>query len=55
MKYLRSSGGDSYKLQATITWKISWTSTTGQGGDLPNGTFGADQDVVVQEIQSVNR
>ncbi|MFI7018824.1 hypothetical protein [Streptomyces sp. NPDC050164] len=55
VKYLRSSGGGSYKLQATTTWKISWTSTTGQGGDLPNGTFGADQDVVVQEIQVVNR
>ncbi|MFG2968557.1 hypothetical protein ACGFZS_35355 [Streptomyces sp. NPDC048288] len=55
VKYLRSSGNGSYKLQATITWKISWTSTTGQGGDLPNGTFGADQDVVVQEIQAVNR
>jgi hypothetical protein len=35
--------------------EISWTSSTGQGGDLPNGTFGADQDVVVQEIQAVNR
>ncbi|MFB7497141.1 hypothetical protein ACFC09_21060 [Streptomyces sp. NPDC056161] len=55
VKYLRSSGDSSYKLQATITWKISWTSTTGQGGDLPNGTFGAGQDVVVQEIQAVNR
>ncbi|MFI9616975.1 hypothetical protein ACIHCM_35805 [Streptomyces sp. NPDC052023] len=55
VKYLRSSGDGSYKLQATITWKISWTSTTGQGGDLPNGTFGTDQDVVVQEIQAVNR
>ncbi|MGW1052031.1 hypothetical protein [Streptomyces sp. NPDC002521] len=55
VKYLRSSGDGSYKLQATITWKISWTSTTGQGGGLPDGTFGADQDVVVQEIQAVNR
>ena len=55
VKYLRSSGDGSYKLQATTTWKISWTSTTGQGGDLPDGTFGADQDVVVQEIQAVNR
>ncbi len=55
VKYLRSSGDGSYKLQATVTWKISWTSTTGQGGDLPDGAFGADQDVVVQEIQAVNR
>ena len=55
VKYLRSSGDGSYKLQATVTWKISWTSTTGAGGDLPNGEFGAAQDVVVQEIQAVNR
>ncbi|MFI0950600.1 hypothetical protein ACH4Q9_31745 [Streptomyces sp. NPDC021086] len=55
VKYLRSSGGGSYKLQATVTWKISWTSTTGAGGNLPNGEFGADQDVVVQEVQAVNR
>ncbi|WP_167345822.1 hypothetical protein [Streptomyces roseochromogenus] len=55
VKYLRSSGDGSYKLQATITWEISWTSTTGQDGDLPDGTFGAEQDVVVQEIQAVNR
>ncbi|WP_328562082.1 hypothetical protein [Streptomyces coelicoflavus] len=54
--YLRSSGSDgSYPLRATVTWKISWTSTTGEGGDLPDGTFGVTQDVKVQEIQSVNR
>lgn len=42
-------------VRATVTWKISWTSTTVPGGDLPDGAFGADQDVVVQEIQTVNR
>ncbi|MFF8574667.1 hypothetical protein ACF06L_25950 [Streptomyces sp. NPDC015408] len=55
VKYLRSSGEGSYRLRATVTWKISWTSTTGAGGDLPDGEFGAGQDVVVQEIQAVNR
>ncbi|MFJ8463186.1 hypothetical protein [Streptomyces swartbergensis] len=55
VKYLRSSGDGTFKLQATITWEISWTGTGGAGGDLPNGTFGNDQDVTVQEIQSVNR
>ncbi|MFF8230498.1 hypothetical protein [Streptomyces caelestis] len=55
VKYLRSSGDGTYKLRATITWEISWTGTGGAGGDLPNGTFGNDQDVTVQEIQSVNR
>ncbi|MGW0864053.1 hypothetical protein [Streptomyces sp. NPDC002611] len=56
VKYLRSSGEGSYKLQATITWKIHWTGTGVQGQQLlPEGTFGAEQDVVVQEIQAVNR
>ncbi|GGT69283.1 hypothetical protein [Streptomyces coeruleorubidus] len=56
VRYSRSSGDGSYKLRATITWKIHWTGTGVQGQRLlPDGTFGADQDVVVQEIQSVNR
>lgn len=56
VKYLRSSGDDSYKLKATVTWKITWTSTTEPGEhSLPEGEFGADQDVTVKEIQSVNR
>ncbi|MFI9153654.1 hypothetical protein [Streptomyces sp. NPDC053367] len=55
LRYLRSSGNGSYKLRATITWKITWTGTGGAGGDMPNGTFGNEQAVVVQEIQSVNR
>ncbi|MEU3174237.1 MULTISPECIES: hypothetical protein [unclassified Streptomyces] len=53
--YLRSSGDDSYELTATVTWKIEWTGTGGAGGDLPDGSFGATQDVVVQEIQAINR
>ncbi|MEY2246287.1 hypothetical protein AB8A21_25710 [Streptomyces sp. BF23-18] len=56
VKYLRSSGDASYKLRATITWKIHWTGTgVPDARNLPDGTFGADQDVVVQEIQSINR
>ncbi|MCI3931024.1 hypothetical protein [Streptomyces sp. AN091965] len=55
VKYLRSSGDGTYGLKATVTWKISWTSTTEKGDDLPDGEFGAGQDVVVKEIQSVNR
>ena len=55
VKYLRSSGKGTYPLRATVTWKIEWTSTSGAGGDLPDGAFGATQDVVVQEIQAVNR
>ncbi|MFE9453594.1 hypothetical protein [Streptomyces sp. NPDC006739] len=55
VKYLRSSGTGSYPLKATITWKIHWTGSGGTGDTLPDGTFGATQDVVVQEIQAVNR
>ncbi|MET9253194.1 hypothetical protein [Streptomyces sp. NPDC003717] len=50
--YLRSGA---YPLRATVTWQITWTSTTDPGGTLPPGTFGATQNVTVQEIQSINR
>ncbi|MFE0820541.1 hypothetical protein [Streptomyces sp. NPDC058847] len=54
--YLRSSSDGPYQLKATVTWKIHWTGTGVQGEqDLPDGAFGGDQDVVVQEIQAVNR
>ncbi|MFJ3495880.1 hypothetical protein ACIPPJ_20110 [Streptomyces sp. NPDC086091] len=53
--YLRSSGTGTFGLRATVTWEISWTSSDGQGGTLPDGTFGQEQAVTVQEIQSVNR
>ncbi|MGW7818695.1 hypothetical protein ACWGLF_11260 [Streptomyces puniciscabiei] len=55
VKYLRSSDNGSYPLKATITWKIHWTGSDGNHGPLDDGTFGATQDVIVQEIQSVNR
>ncbi|MEV7525056.1 hypothetical protein [Streptomyces sp. NPDC091371] len=54
--YLRSTTRTGpHKLRATVTWKVEWTSTTGQGGTLPSGTFGTTQDVTVQEIQAINR
>ncbi len=55
LRYLRSSGDGTYSLRATITWDIAWTGTGGAGGDLPDGTFGSDQAITVQEIQAVNR
>ncbi|MBZ6248518.1 hypothetical protein KVH27_08860 [Streptomyces olivaceus] len=55
IKYLRSSGNGTFDLRATVTWEVAWTGSGGAGGDLPDGTFGNDQEVVVQEIQSVNR
>ncbi|WP_309032138.1 hypothetical protein [Streptomyces alfalfae] len=53
--YLRATGGEPYRLKASITWEITWEGTGGAGGDLPNGTFEGTQDVDVQEIQSINR
>jgi enoyl reductase len=55
LTYLHSSGNGTYKLQATITWKINWTGTGSAGGNLPDGTFGNSQNITVQEIQSINR
>jgi enoyl reductase len=56
VKYLRSSGNGTYPLRATITWKIHWTGTgVNNPQALPDGEFGAEQAVVVQEIQAVNR
>ncbi|MFF0202141.1 hypothetical protein [Streptomyces sp. NPDC005017] len=56
VRYLRASGAKAYPLKATITWKIHWTGTgVPARQNLPDGTFGAEQAVVVQEIQAVNR
>ncbi|MFJ4565680.1 hypothetical protein ACIP4U_18595 [Streptomyces caelestis] len=55
VQYLRSSGDGAFNLRATVTWQVTWTGTGGAGGKLPDGTFGADQSVTVQEIQAVNR
>ncbi len=56
LTYLRSSGKGTFKLQATITWKVSWTGTGNAGPNgLPSGSFGSDQPVAVEEVQSVNR
>jgi enoyl reductase len=53
--YRRASGSATYPLKATLTWEITWNSTNGQGGALPDGTFGGTTDVPVQEVQAVNR
>ncbi|MBT2451324.1 hypothetical protein J7F03_30495 [Streptomyces sp. ISL-43] len=55
LTYLRSSGNGSYTLEASITWEVSWTGSNGQDGNLPSGTFSTTQNVIVQEIQAVNR
>ncbi|WP_447038062.1 hypothetical protein [Streptomyces sp. DSM 118878] len=53
--YERSSGQGTYDLQATATWEITWEGTGGAKGTLPNGEYGNDQPVKVEEIQSINR
>ncbi|MFJ8336689.1 hypothetical protein [Streptomyces sp. NPDC094437] len=53
--YLRSSGDGVYHLKATVTWEITWEGSNGERGTFPNGTFGTEQDVTVQEVQAVNR
>ncbi|MDT9690569.1 hypothetical protein Q5762_19920 [Streptomyces sp. P9(2023)] len=55
LTYLRSSGSGTYKLESTLTWGVSWTGTGTGGGTLPDGTFGAAQNIKVQEIQAINR
>ncbi|MGP3951672.1 hypothetical protein [Streptomyces sp. 7N604] len=55
LTYLRATNGEPYQFKATVTWEINWTGTGGAGGDLPDGTFGTTQDVVVQEVQAINR
>ncbi|MEV2193737.1 hypothetical protein AB0I02_22545 [Streptomyces phaeochromogenes] len=55
VRYLRSSGNDSYELKATLTWEVSWEGAGSTAGGFPNGTFATTTGVPVQEIQSVNR
>ncbi|MER0240737.1 hypothetical protein AAHZ94_01575 [Streptomyces sp. HSW2009] len=54
--YLRSTNQTGpHPLKATLTWEISWTSSSGEGGTLPTGTFGSTTNVTVGEVQSINR
>ncbi|MEV6313629.1 hypothetical protein [Streptomyces sp. NPDC051776] len=52
--YLRASD-EPYKLNASVTWEISWEGSGGASGDLPDGTFETDKDMTVQEVQAINR
>ncbi|MFE7231266.1 hypothetical protein ACFVAF_11420 [Streptomyces sp. NPDC057596] len=55
IRYLRATNGRPYRLEASITWQITWQGTGGAKGNLPDGTFETTQDMNVQEIQSINR
>ncbi|HQV57582.1 MAG TPA: hypothetical protein PKV27_06200, partial [Ilumatobacteraceae bacterium] len=48
-----SGGGYAFKGSVTVTWTISWTSTSGAGGDL--GTYDSTTpiDIAVREIQTI--
>ncbi|MGP3987451.1 hypothetical protein [Streptomyces sp. 3N207] len=54
--YLRATQGDgTYTLRSTLKWNASWEGSGGAGAnDLPTGEFGSQQNVTVQEIQSIN-
>ncbi|MEU8352103.1 hypothetical protein [Streptomyces sp. NPDC048845] len=58
--YRRSSRNDSYELTAELTWRVHWTASADPGGPLqqpalPDGTSSTTEDVVVKEVQSINR
>jgi hypothetical protein len=54
--YVHSSSGQpagTCTLTATITWDVSWTSTTGEGGELGPVTRTASIPLTVQQAQAV--
>jgi len=54
----RSTGSDAsagYQVTATVTYDVTWTSTTGQGGSLGTLSRSSTVTLVVQEIQAVIR
>ncbi|TNM32215.1 hypothetical protein [Streptomyces sedi] len=54
--YLRATHGTGpFSLAAGLTWSVAWEGSGGTGGDLPDGTYGTEQDVEVQEIQTIVR
>ncbi|WP_344532125.1 hypothetical protein [Streptomyces albiaxialis] len=56
MTYLRSTPkGETYAMKASVVWNAEWKGTDGTGDKLPDGVFGNEQPVPVQEVQSVNR
>ncbi|MFG3256662.1 hypothetical protein [Streptomyces sp. NPDC048172] len=56
LTYLRSTPkGETYTLQASVVWEAAWKGSDGTSDTLPDGTFGNEQPVTVQEVQSINR
>jgi len=50
--YRHASVGGPFQLSATLTWRVSWAGSDGNGGALPDGTFQTTVPVAVQEIQT---
>ncbi|MGP3928017.1 hypothetical protein [Streptomyces sp. 8N616] len=58
--YRKATNDGSYPLKAQITWKVTWTATGGPDGPtepdaLPDGYSISEQDVQVQEVQTIVR
>lgn len=53
--YRHASTGGPFQLSATLTWRISWAGSDGNGGSLGDGTFQTTLDIAVQEIQTYVR
>jgi len=53
--YLRPTTGlpEGYELRAELVWEVTWEGSDGSGGVLPEGRFGAAQQVPVAEIQTL--
>lgn len=57
--YRKATNSGSYPLEAQITWRVTWTASANPdgapAGTLPAGYSTSDQNVQVQEVQTVNR
>ena len=45
--------GTAYSVSVTVTWHVSWTSSTGQSGTLPEITTTSSFAYRVREIQTI--
>ncbi|WP_033818362.1 hypothetical protein [Kitasatospora sp. MBT63] len=52
--YTKVSGSSPYKIDATSTWIVTWTSNTGQGGTITT-TRASSTTAAIAELQTVNR
>jgi enoyl reductase len=56
LTYLRATpDAESYELEATLTWEVTWTDYQGDSGTLPDGVFTTTVDLTVDEVQTIVR